>query len=154
MYFRLSWKTWKALFIELVSVFYCIYFLLLLVIWLSVENMFSTEPIVAFLDLCSCYIFWLHLWVNKNVDGCVKQVYNMIISIDILLYRIVSYNFLRYRQISYRWVCESISYRIVTNHPIYTPTIRYEAIPLISIYNRLIRAHLKKIIGSTPTELL
>ncbi len=29
--------------------------------WLSVENIFSTEPIVAFLDLCSCYIFWLHL---------------------------------------------------------------------------------------------
>ncbi len=24
---------------------------------LSVENIFSTEPIVAFLDLCSCYIF-------------------------------------------------------------------------------------------------
>ncbi len=57
MYFRLSWKTWKALFIELVSFFYCMYFLLLLVIWLSVEKMFSTEPIVAFLDLCSCYIF-------------------------------------------------------------------------------------------------
>ncbi len=61
MYFRLRWKTWKALFIELVSFFYCIYFLLLLVIWLSVEKMFCTEPIVAFLDLCSCYIFWLHL---------------------------------------------------------------------------------------------
>ncbi len=45
-----------------------LYFLLLLVIWLSVEKMFSTEPIVAFLD-CSYYIFWLHLWVNKNVDG-------------------------------------------------------------------------------------
>ncbi len=72
MYFGLSWKTWKALFIELVSFFYRIYFLLLLEIWLSVENMFSTEPIVAFLDLCSCYIFWLHLWVNKNVDGCLK----------------------------------------------------------------------------------
>ncbi len=126
MYFRLSWKTWKALFIELVSFFYCIYFLLLLVIWLSVEKMFSTKPIIAFLDLCSCYIFWLHLWVNKNVDGCLKYVYNMIISIYRSIYscielnRIVSYNFLRYRQISYCWVWESISYRIMTNHPIYT----------------------------------
>ncbi len=46
----------KALFIELVSSFYCIYFLLLLVIWLFVENMFSTEPIVAFLDLFMLYI--------------------------------------------------------------------------------------------------
>ncbi len=54
------------------SCLYCIYFLQLLVIWLSVEKMFSTEPIVAFLDLCSCYIFWLHLWVNKNVDGCLE----------------------------------------------------------------------------------
>ncbi len=35
--------------------------------------------------------------------------------------RIISYIFLRYRQISYRWVWESISNRIVTNHPIYTP---------------------------------
>jgi len=94
MYFRLSWKTWKALFIELVSFFYCIYFLLLLVIWLSVEKMFSTEPIVAFLDLCSCYIFWLHLWVNKNVDGCLKYVYNMIISIYWSIYSCIeSYNF-------------------------------------------------------------
>ncbi len=64
----LSWKTWQALFIELVSFFYCIYFRLLLVIWLSVEKIFST---VAFLDLCSLY-FWLHLWVNKNLDGCLK----------------------------------------------------------------------------------
>ncbi len=56
IYFRLSWKTWKALFIELVSLFFCIYFLLLLVIWLSVENIFSTESLVAFLDLCLCYI--------------------------------------------------------------------------------------------------
>ncbi len=88
MYFRLSWKTWKALFIELVSFFYCIYFLLLLVIWLSVEKMFSTEPIAAFLDLCSCYIFWLHLWVNTNVDGCLKYVYNISL-IDILLNRII-----------------------------------------------------------------
>ncbi len=44
-------------FIELVSLFYCIYFLLFLVTWLSVEKIFSTELIVAFLDLCSCYIF-------------------------------------------------------------------------------------------------
>ncbi len=57
IYFRLSWKTWKALFIELVSLFFCIYFLLLLVIWLAVEKMFSTEPIDAFLDLCLSYIF-------------------------------------------------------------------------------------------------
>ncbi len=35
-------------------------------------SFFSTEPIVAFLDLCSCYIFWLDLSVNKNVDGCLK----------------------------------------------------------------------------------
>ncbi len=33
-----------------------LYFLLLLVIWLSVEKMFSTEPIVAFLDLFILYI--------------------------------------------------------------------------------------------------
>ncbi len=46
--------------------------MLLLVIWLSVENIFSTEPIVAFLDL--------HLGVNKNVDGCFKSVYNIDIS--------------------------------------------------------------------------
>ncbi len=41
------------------------------------------------------------------------------------MYRIVivSYNFLRYRQILYRWAWESISYRIVTNHPIYTPNM-------------------------------
>ncbi len=57
MYFRLSRKNWKALFIELVSFFYCIYFRLLLVILLSVEKIFSTEPIAAFLDLCSWYIF-------------------------------------------------------------------------------------------------
>ncbi len=120
MYFRLSWKTWKALFIELVSFFYCIYFLLLLVIWLSVEKMFSTEPIAAFLDLCSCYIFWLHLWVNTNVDGCLKYVYNILIYHRSIYSWIVS--FLRYLQISYRWVWESISYRIVTNHPIYTPS--------------------------------
>ncbi len=47
MYFSLSWKTWKALFIDLVSLFYCMYFLLLLVIWLSVGNIFITEPIIA-----------------------------------------------------------------------------------------------------------
>ncbi len=57
IYFRLSWKTWKALFIELVFLFFCIYFLLLFVIWLSVENIFSTESLVEFLDLCLCYIF-------------------------------------------------------------------------------------------------
>ncbi len=57
--------------------------MLLLVIWLSVENIFSTEPIVAFLDL--------HLGVNKNVDGCFKSVYNIDISIDTLLYQIISF---------------------------------------------------------------
>ncbi len=119
MYFRLSWK---ALFTELVFLFFCMYFLLLLVIWLSVEKMFSTKPIAAFLDLCSCYIFWLHLWVNKNVDGCLKWVYN-IDRYPPVSNRIVSYNFFRNRQISNRWVWESISNRIVTNHPIYTPSI-------------------------------
>ncbi len=54
MYFR-QLKNLKSTVYELVSLFFCMYFLLLLVIWLSVEKMFSTEPIVAFLDLC--YIF-------------------------------------------------------------------------------------------------
>ncbi len=38
--------------------------------------MFSTEPIAAFLDLCPSYIFGC-IWVNKNVDGCLKWVYNI-----------------------------------------------------------------------------
>ncbi len=120
MYFRLSWKTWKALFIELVSFFYCIYFLLLLVIWLSVEKMFSTEPIAAFLDLCSCYIFWLHLWVNTNVDGCLKYVYNISIYHRSIYSWIESYNF--WGICKYRIAGHENRYRIVTNHPIYTPS--------------------------------
>ncbi len=55
--------------------------------------MFSTEPIAAFLDLCSCYIFWLHLWVNKNVDGCLKYVYNISIYHRSIYSWIESYNF-------------------------------------------------------------
>ncbi len=48
----------------------------------------------------------------------------MIISIYWSIYSwIESYHiFLRYRQISYRWVWESISYRIMMFHLIYTPT--------------------------------
>ncbi len=141
MYFRLSWKTWKALFNELVSFFYSIYFLLLLVIWLSVEKMFSTEPIVAFLDLCSCYIFWLHLWVNTNLDGCLKWVYNMIVSIYRSIYSCIEWNriveFLEVSQISYRCVWESISYWIVKNHPIYTPN-RYMYIQYIYIHKKIV----------------
>ncbi len=136
---RLSWKTWKALFIELVSVFYSIYFLLLLVIWLSVEKMFSTEPIVAFLDLCSCYIFWLHLWVNTNLVGCLKYVYNMIVSIYRSIYSCIEWNriveFLEVSQISYCCVWESISYWIAKNHPIYTPN-RYMYIQYIYIHKK------------------
>ncbi len=110
MYFRLSWK---ALFIELVSFFYCIYFLLLLVIWLSVEKMFSTEPIAAFLDLCSCYIFWWHLWVNKKVDGCLKLVYNIDISIYRSIYScIVSYRKLFWGLGKYRIAGYENRYRI------------------------------------------
>ncbi len=55
--------------------------------------MFSTEPIAAFLDLCSCYIFWLHLWVNTNVDGCLKYVYNISIYHRSIYSWIESYNF-------------------------------------------------------------
>ncbi len=52
MYFRLSWKTWKALFINLESV--------LLYLFSAIackENIFSTEPIVEFLDLFMLYSF-------------------------------------------------------------------------------------------------
>ncbi len=127
MYFRLSWQTWKALFIELVSFFYCIYFLLLLVIWLSVEKMFSTKPIIAFLDLCSCYIFWLHLWVNKNVDGCLKYVYNMIyryidrytpVSNWIESYRIIFWGIGKYRIAGYENRYRIESWRTIRFTPI------------------------------------
>ncbi len=43
-----------------------IYFLLLLVIWLSVEKMFSTEPIVAFLD-----------YVHVIYFGCICELIKM-----------------------------------------------------------------------------
>lgn len=33
---------------------------------------------------CSCYIFWLHLWINKNVTGCV-------INRHIILYIVYQY---------------------------------------------------------------
>ncbi len=56
MYFRLSWKTWKALFIEFVFLFYCIYFLLLFVICLSVENNFTTHGSI-FRFMFMLYIF-------------------------------------------------------------------------------------------------
>ncbi len=44
IYFRLSWKTWKALFIELVSLFYCIYFLLLLIICYLYKRFLALSP--------------------------------------------------------------------------------------------------------------
>ncbi len=84
--------------------------------------MFSTELIAAFLDLCSCYIFWLHLWVNKNVDDCLKYVYDMIISIDILLNRIIFWGICKYRIAGYKNRYRIESWR----------TIRFT--PLVYIY--------------------
>ncbi len=110
---RAVWEVFRARrqpFIELVSFFYCVYFLLLLVIWLSVENICSTEPIAAFLDLGSRYIFWLHLWVNKNVDGCLKYVYNIIISI----YRSI-YSWIEFFEVSANIVSLGMRIDIVSN---------------------------------------
>ncbi len=133
MYFRLSWKTWKALFIELVSFFYCIYFLLLLVIWWSVEKMFSTEPIAAFLDLCSCYIFWLHLWVNTNVDGCLKYVYNISIYHRSIYSWIESYNF--WGICKYRIAGHENRYRIESWRTIrFTPLVISDSTAILRSY--------------------
>ncbi len=136
MYFRLSWKTWKALFIELVSFFYCIYFLLLLVIWLSVEKMFSTEPIAAFLDLCSCYIFWLHLWVNTNVDGCLKYVYNISIYHRSIYSWIESYNF--WGICKYRIAGHENRYRIESSRTIrLTPLVISDSTAILRSYENI-----------------
>ncbi len=109
------------------------YFLLLLVILLFVEKMFSTEPIAAFLDLCSCYIFWLHLWVNKNVDGCLKYVYNIDISIDILLNRIIFWGICKYRIAVYENRYRIESWRTIR----FTPLVISDSTAILRSYENI-----------------
>ncbi len=150
MYFSLSWKTWKTLFTELVSFFYCIYFPLLLVIWLSVEKMFSAEPIAAFLDLCSCYIFWLHLWVNKNVDGCLKYVYNIDISINILLNRIIFWGICKYRIAVYENRYRIESWRTIR----FTPLVISDSTAVLRSYENSFCVQKTKIMTYSTVRIL
>ncbi len=150
MYFSLSWKTWKTLFTELVSFFYCIYFPLLLVIWLSVEKMFSAEPIAAFLDLCSCYIFWLHLWVNKNVDGCLKYVYNIDISINILLNRIIFWGICKYRIAEHENRYRIESWRTIR----FTPLVISDSTAVLRSYENSFCVQKTKIMTYSTVRLL